>query len=153
MPGHLTPFPARQGENLMNLVFPGAGHLITTHWGCGIWSLASISRVLMYQKRQSSLPVGYKTARPNTGDWEWLWRHFRIWCFAKNRYHRHFLINSALLHHFFANLLAYNQKMSEKSVFRKASNPEMTSQSFPVSCVWSRGFVPHRKWSLTLLIH
>lgn len=25
MPGHLTPFPARQGENLMNLVFPGAG--------------------------------------------------------------------------------------------------------------------------------
>ena len=26
--------------------------------------------VLMYQKRQISLPVGYKTARPKTGDWE-----------------------------------------------------------------------------------
>ena len=27
----------------MNLVFPGAGHFITTHRGWGIWSLASIS--------------------------------------------------------------------------------------------------------------
>ena len=27
-------------------------------------------RVLMYQKCQISLPVGYKTARPKTGDWE-----------------------------------------------------------------------------------
>ena len=41
-PGHLTSFPAREGGNLMNLVFPGAGHLITTHRGWGIWSLASI---------------------------------------------------------------------------------------------------------------
>ena len=34
-PGHLTSFAAREGGNLMNLVFPGAGHLITTHrrWG------------------------------------------------------------------------------------------------------------------------
>ena len=30
-------------QTLMNLVFPGAGHLITTHRGWGIWSLASIS--------------------------------------------------------------------------------------------------------------
>ena len=29
-----------------------------------------LSSVLMYQKRQISLPVGYKTARPKTGDWE-----------------------------------------------------------------------------------
>ena len=29
-------------RNLMNLVFPGAGHLITTHRGWEIWSLASI---------------------------------------------------------------------------------------------------------------
>ena len=29
-----------------------------------------LPRVLMYQKRQISLPVGYKTARPKTGDWE-----------------------------------------------------------------------------------
>ena len=27
-------------------------------------------RVLMYQKHQISLPVGYKTARPKTGDWK-----------------------------------------------------------------------------------
>ena len=27
-------------------------------------------RVLMHQKRQISLPVGYKTAIPKTGDWE-----------------------------------------------------------------------------------
>ena len=41
-PGHLTYFSAREGGNLMNLVFPGAGHLITTHRGWGIWLLASI---------------------------------------------------------------------------------------------------------------
>ena len=35
-PGHLTSFPAREGGNLINLVFPGAGHLITTHRGWGI---------------------------------------------------------------------------------------------------------------------
>ena len=29
-----------------------------------------LSRVLMYQKHQISLPVGYKTARPKTGHWE-----------------------------------------------------------------------------------
>ena len=57
------------------------------------------------------------------------------------------------MHHFLANLLAQSQKMSEKSVFRKASSPEMTSQSFPVSWFWSRGFVPHRKWNLMLLVH
>ena len=41
--------------------------------------------------------------------------------------------------------LLENKKMSEKYVFREAWSPEMTSQSFPVSCFWSRGFVPHRK--------
>ena len=30
-PGHLTSFPAREGGNLMNLVFPKAGNLITTN--------------------------------------------------------------------------------------------------------------------------
>ena len=29
-----------------------------------------LPRMLMYQKRQISLPVGYKTARPKTADWE-----------------------------------------------------------------------------------
>ena len=42
-PGDLTSFAAWEGGNLMNLVFPGARHLITTHRGWGIWSLASIS--------------------------------------------------------------------------------------------------------------
>ena len=35
--------------------------------------------------------------------------------------------------------------MTEKSVFREAWILEMTSQSFPVFCFWSRGFVPDRK--------
>ena len=35
--------------------------------------------------------------------------------------------------------------MSEKSFFCEAWSPEMTSQSFPVSCFWSCGFVPHRQ--------
>ena len=46
-----------------------------------------------------------------------------------------------------------NKKTSEKSVYRKAWSPELTSQSFPVPCLWSRGFVPHRKWNLMLLVH
>ena len=29
-----------------------------------------LPRVLMRQKRQISLPAGYKTATPKTGDWE-----------------------------------------------------------------------------------
>ena len=62
----------------------------------------------------------------------------------------YFLINNALLYHFLANWLAQNKKMTQKSVSREALSPEMVSQSFPVSCFWSRGFVPHRKWNLTL---
>ena len=65
----------------------------------------------------------------------------------------YFLINNALLYHFLANWLAHNKKMTEKSVFREAWSPVLTSQSFPVSCFWSRGFEPHRKWNLTLLAH
>ena len=65
----------------------------------------------------------------------------------------YFLINNALLYHFLANWLAHNKKMTKKSVFREAWSPELTSQSFPVSCFWCRGFVPHRKWNLTLLAH
>ena len=65
----------------------------------------------------------------------------------------YFLINNALLYHFVANWLAHNKKMTEKSVFREAWNPELASQSFPVSCFWCRSFVPHRKWNLTLLAH
>ena len=50
-----------------------------------------LSRVLMYQKHQISLPVGYKTARPKTGDWERLWHQFRTPSLAKNRFLRRFL--------------------------------------------------------------
>ena len=46
-----------------------------------------------------------------------------------------------------------NKKTSEKSVFREAWSPELTSQSFLVPCFWSCGFVPHRKWNLMLLVH
>ena len=53
-----------------------------------------LPRVLMCQKRQISLPVGYKTARPKTGDWERLWRQFRTPSLAKNRFLRRFLIFS-----------------------------------------------------------
>ena len=42
-PGHLTSFATREEGNLIHLVSPGAGHLITTHTGWWIWSLASIS--------------------------------------------------------------------------------------------------------------
>ena len=35
-PGHLTSLAAQKGGNLMNLVFPRVGHLITTHRGWGI---------------------------------------------------------------------------------------------------------------------
>ena len=109
----------------------------------------------MYQKHQISLPLGYKTARPKTGDWKRLWRQFRTPSLAKNRFLRrsYFLINKALSYHFLANWLAHNKKMTEKSVFREAWSSELTSQSFPVSCFWCRGFVPHRKWNLTLLAH
>ena len=41
-----------------------------------------------------------------------------------------------------------NKKTLEKSVFCEA-----TSQSFPVSYFWCRGFVPYRKWNLMLLVH
>ena len=49
--------------------------------------------------------------------------------------------------------LRENKKPSEKSVFREAWSPELTSQSFPVPCFWSLVFVSHRKWNLMLLVH
>ena len=57
----------------------------------------------------------------------------------------YFLINSQILYHFF-----HNQKMTEKSVFRKASSDVtiIPSLLFLVS-----GLVPSRRWNLTLLVH
>ena len=112
-------------------------------------------RVLMYQKHQISLPVGYKTETKNRG----LGTIATSIEDSKPRKKQssptfsHFLINNALLYHFLANWLAHNKKMTEKSVFREAWSSELTSQSFPVSCFWCRGFVPHRQWNLTLLAH
>ena len=58
-----------------------------------IFSIAIfLLRVLMCQKRQISLPVGYKTATTKTRDWERLWRQFRTPSLAKNRFLSHFLI-------------------------------------------------------------
>ena len=59
----------------------------------------------------------------------------------------YFLIKNALLYHFLVNLLAHNKKMTEKTVFCKALSPKMASESFPDSCFWSCGFVPHQKWN------
>ena len=82
-------------------------------------SIASfLPRVLMYQKSEISLPVEYKTARPKTGDWEWLWRHFRTSNFAKKNpdfsdIFLYFLTNNALLYLFLANLLAHNNWLTD----------------------------------------
>ena len=65
----------------------------------------------------------------------------------------YFLINNALLYHFLANWPAHDTKMTKTSVFREAWSPEMTSQSYPESCFWSRDFVPNWKWNLTPLVH
>ena len=63
----------------------------------------------------------------------------------------YFLINNALLYHFLANWLAHNRKMTERSVFRGAWIPELTSQSFPVSCFWTKppGGEIWRFWHIT----
>ena len=96
----------------------------------------------MCQKRQILLRLGYKTVWPETGDWERLWRHFRISSFAKIRFLRHYFINNALLYHFLANWLGHRKRKmrNDKSVFREAGSPEKTSQSFSVSRFWFRGF-------------
>ena len=60
---------------------------------------------------------GYKTARPKTGDWKWMWHHFRTSSLVKNRFLRHFLTNNTLLYHFLANWLAHNKKITEKFSF------------------------------------
>ena len=89
----------------------------------------------MCQKRQISLPMGYKTATPKTGDWEQLWCHFRTSSFAKKQTSQSFfyceLIN-LLRNGTTVRCLWENKKKSEKSVFREAWSPEMTLQSFPV---------------------
>ena len=89
-------------------------------------------RVLTYQKGEISLPVEYKTARlrmivTSFQDLKLLEKQI-------SPTFSYFPINNALLYHSLAKWLTLNKKMIEKSVFREASSPEMTSQSFPASC-------------------
>ena len=90
--------------------------------------------VLMYQKHQISVPVGYKTARP-TRPPQVLTEIFKI------------------LDRILSEIKNCSIKLSEKSVFRKASSPEMMSQSFPVSCFWFRGFVPRPEVKFGVFVH
>ena len=106
-----------------------------------------IPRVLIYQTREIWLPMGYKTARPKTGDWGWLWPNFSTSSFAKKN--PDFSVIFLLWANQFAKkwykstlFIRKLTKMSEKCVFREAWSPEMTSHSFPVSCFLSRAFVP-----------
>ena len=104
-----------------------------------------LSGVFMYQKRQISLPVVYKTARAKNrrlGTIVTSFQDFKLREKQISPTFSYFLINNALLYHFLANWLAQNKKMTEKSVFREAWSSEMTSQSFPVSCFWSRVLCP-----------
>ena len=109
----------------------------------------------MYQERQISLRLGYKTRRLGitvTSFWELKLCEKQI---SLTLYY--FLINSALLYHFLANLLGKNQKMSEKSNFCKASSPEMTSQSFPVSwfcTIWRFWYIktPAKKNAIKIFV-
>ena len=102
----------------------------------------------MNQTREISLPVGYKSARPKqeTGNDYDVILGLEVLGKLISPTFPYFLINNALLYHFLANLLAHKKKMTEISLFREASSPEMTSQSFPVSCFWSRAglWVAHR---------
>ena len=92
----------------------------------------SLPLVLMYQKCEVSLPMGTKqqNLKQEAGN-----DYDVISGLGKqiSRKLSYFLINNALLYHFLANWLAHSNKMTEKSVFRKASSPEMTSPSCPVS--------------------
>ena len=117
-----------------------------------IFSIAIfLPRVLMCQKCQISLLVGYKTVTPKT-----------IVTSIQDSKPREKQISQSFSYCELINLLRNgtivrclweNKKTLEKSVFREAWSPELTSQSFPVPWFWSHGFVPHRKWNLMLLVH
>ena len=100
-------------------------------------------RVLIWQKQQISLSVGYKTAKlkQETGnDCDII---SGLQASRKTNFSDIFLFSYNQ-----RTIIAHNKKMTKKSVFREAWSPEMASQSFPVYSFWSRGFVPHRKWNL-----
>ena len=45
------------------------------------------------------------------------------------------------------------RKWRKNLFFAKFPSPEMTSQSFAVSCFCSHGFVPHRRWKFAFSVH
>ena len=64
--------------------------------------------------------------------------------FLGKKIYQHFLIfiiNNALSYQFLVSVLTQNKKMTEKSVFCKASSPKLMPQSFPVSCFWPHGLI------------
>ena len=103
------------------------------------------SRVLTYQKREVSLPVGYLPAKPKTGDWEMIVTSFHCFQLHGKQMSQSFsyfeLINSPRKGTRVRGLYE-NKKLPEKSFSPETLSSEMTSQSFPVSCFWSRGFDP-----------
>ena len=100
--------------------------------------------VLMYQKCEiSSSGIQNReieTKNRRLGMIVMLFEDLKFWGKQISPTFSYFLINNALMYHFLANLLAHNKKMTDKSVFHE------------VSCFWSRGFVPHRKWNFTFLV-
>ena len=78
-----------------------------------------LPRVLMYPKHEISLPVWYKTGRPQeTGNECDVISGLREKHISST--FSYFLVNNALLYHFLPNWLAHNNKVTKKSVFREA---------------------------------
>ena len=44
-----------------------------------------LPHLLTYQKSWVSLPVGYKRGQLKTGDWKWLWSHYRTFYFTESK--------------------------------------------------------------------
>ena len=121
-----------------------------------IFSIAIfLARVLMYQKRQILLPVGYKTARPKNRRMGTIVTSFQD---SKPREKQisptftYFIINNVLLYHFVVNWWAHNKKVTKKSVFFfEAWSPEMShnrSQSpvFGLAVLYPTGSEIWRFW-------
>ena len=89
------------------------------------------------------------------------WKYFTsggVWnCETKNRWLGVIVTENSFLSHFLPVIEVMNPPRNgikvQKSVFPETSNPEMTSQSFPVTCFWSHGFVPHRMWNFKFMVH
>ena len=70
-PGHLTSFPTQEGGNLMKLVSPGAGHLITTHPGFDHRAALSKGRLPVDCTVSSWLCFEFLTQVPNILPQKW----------------------------------------------------------------------------------